>query len=176
VQKDGMLMVYVPVGRFQMGSDKSADALAYDSELPLYTIELDAFWIDRTEVTNAQYAQCIAAGGCTKPGEVKSYTRSSYYGDPAFDDYPVIYVNWSQANHYCQWAGRRLPTEAEWESKYDSQNLVNPQGPATGQNRLLRGGSWLASRGDVRAAYRLSTGPADENGNLGFRCAVSPGR
>jgi formylglycine-generating enzyme required for sulfatase activity len=76
---------------------------------------LDAYWIDQTEVTNKQYATCEASGACTPPSDSSSETNTSYYGSSKFDDYPVIYVDWNQAQAYCEWAGRRLPTEAEWE-------------------------------------------------------------
>jgi eukaryotic-like serine/threonine-protein kinase len=113
-RKDGMTLVYVPAGEFLMGST-NADSMAGDREKPQHTVTLDAFWIDRTEVTNAMYAKCVQAGGCEMPAESKSFTRDSYYGNPKYDDYPVIYVNWQQADAYCRWAGKRLPTEAEWE-------------------------------------------------------------
>jgi formylglycine-generating enzyme required for sulfatase activity len=93
-------MVFVPPGEFIMGDN---------------TVSLDAFWIDKTEVTNAMYAKCVQAGQCSAPGSNSSRTRSSYYGDNEFDHYPVIFVSWIDANNYCTWTGGRLPTEAEWE-------------------------------------------------------------
>jgi formylglycine-generating enzyme required for sulfatase activity len=87
----------------------------FANESPRHSVALDSFWMDRTEVTNAQYARCVADGTCTPPSESGSATRDSYYGDSQFDDYPVIYLDWEDADTYCQWAGGRLPTEAEWE-------------------------------------------------------------
>jgi formylglycine-generating enzyme required for sulfatase activity len=113
--KDSMVQMYVPAGDFLMGSDKAKDSQAQDNELPQHTVYLDAFWIDQTEVTNAQYARCVESGLCTPPHSTGSYTHSSYYGDNQYAYYPVIYVDWNQANAYCAWAGRRLPSEAEWE-------------------------------------------------------------
>ena len=109
---DGMEMVYVPAGEFEMGG---SDADAWDDEKPVHTVDLDAYWIDKYEVSNAQYALCVADGDCTKPEFTSSFTRSSYYGNPEYDNYPVIYVSWHQAQAYCQWAGGDLPTEAQWE-------------------------------------------------------------
>jgi len=132
---DGMVMVYVPGGEFEMGIDADGakyarqlckayageaalavcQPMSFANERPAHTVALDGFWIDRTEVTNGQYRRCEEAGVCDPPTESSSYTRDSYYGDSAYDDYPVIYVNWLRANTYCEWVEARLPTEAEWE-------------------------------------------------------------
>ena len=108
--KDGMTLLYVPAGKFIMGSDHDDS-----DEKPVHTVTLDAFWIDQTEVTNTMYAKCVNVGKCNPPRATISYTRDSYYGNFEFDNYPVIYVSWEDANAYCSWADRRLPTEAEWE-------------------------------------------------------------
>jgi serine/threonine-protein kinase len=112
--QDGMVLVYVPAGEFLQGS-AATDANAVAFERPQRPVQLDAFWIDRTEVTNAMYTLCVQAGECRAPISRRSATRLTYYDDPQFQDYPVLYVSWEDARTYCQWARRRLPTEAEWE-------------------------------------------------------------
>ncbi len=107
---DEAVMVYVPAGEFMMGGDDG-----HSDEQPIHAVYLDEYWIDQTEVTNGMYAQCVADGDCRLPEVSKSYTRDSYYGNSAFDDYPVIEVSSDDAVAYCEWADGRLPTEAEWE-------------------------------------------------------------
>ena len=229
-EADGMIMVYVPAGGFHMGSPPGEP---WDQgESPQHTVYLDAFWVDQTEVTNAQYARCVQAGSCRVTPEMNSY-------DPqAKADHPVE-VTWSDAQAYCQWAGARLPTEAEWEkaargtdgrrwpwgnarpdcslsnsfgkdgscvgaptsvgsypagaSPYGALDMAgnvaewvndwfdyetysvspkrNPQGPAAGEARVVRGGNWDSVPDWVRCAWRDGWEP--EASSYGFRCVAS---
>lgn len=109
---DKMEMVYVPAGEFIMGAE---DDTGNANEHPQHTVYLDAYWIDMTEVTNAQYEKCVVAGACTDPKNETSNTLKKYYGNDNHSQNPVIYVTWDQAKAYCEWAGRVLPTEAQWE-------------------------------------------------------------
>jgi formylglycine-generating enzyme required for sulfatase activity len=234
---DGMEMVYVPAGPFLMGASMD-EPFATNNEKPQSWIYLDAFWIDRTEVTNAMYAGCVAANHCPPVSQTRSKTRFGYFNDPAYANYPVVNVSWQNAQSYCAWAGRRLPSEAEWEKaargedgrlypwgnerpfssllNYDNKigdttpvgsfpegaspygvldlagnvrewvsdwygnnyytimPVINPSGPADGEYRILRGGSWFSSEGAVRTAARLWNYPELVSDSNGFRCVDTP--
>jgi formylglycine-generating enzyme required for sulfatase activity len=230
-------MVYVPAGEFTMGSGKEDS-----DEQPMHTVYLDAFYIDKHEVTNAQYRACVDAGTCNVPSDTTHYDHANYA------QHPVVYVSWNDADTYCQWAGKLLPTETQWEkaargtngriypwgnafdgsklnfcdancrydwkdtsandgyaetapvgsfpagaspygaldmagnvlewvadwhdSGYYSQSpALNPPGLGSGEDRVLRGGTWVNTRADARCASRLSAYPDYRNHGVGFRCA-----
>jgi serine/threonine-protein kinase len=249
---DQMVQAYVPAGEFIMGSDDEDAKTSIEGgvafpENPVGVVYLDGFWIDQYEVTNRQYAQCVESAGCSPPWAPFSETRPKYYDNPEFSDYPVIYVDWSMARAYCVWAGRRLPTEAEWEKaargtdgrKYPWGNepvtgeranfcdtncprahadhhhddgypdtapvgsfpagaspygaldmagnvwewtntLIQPypydpadgrESPASGGQRVWRGGPWSNSWWWMRVSLRYHSVPWYRQVNLGFRCA-----
>ncbi len=230
---DGMTQIHILAGEFVMGS---ADSHLPNTS-PLHTVYLDEFWIDMTEISNSMYAQCVADGACEPPVPTSSVTRDSYYGNPVYADYPVIYVSWHDAQNYCSWADRRLPTEAEWEKAargtdnrifpwgnqsgncnlgnfyvdayctgdtveigsypngvsfygaldmggnvwewtsdwydgtyYDYSPSNNPLGPATGDGKSLRGGSWFTAFGYARVFPRIVENPTTRGKDEGFRC------
>ncbi|WP_093840477.1 ergothioneine biosynthesis protein EgtB [Streptomyces aidingensis] len=142
--------VLVPGGPFTMGTD--TDPWALDNERPAHTVELPAFWLDTVPVTNAAYQEFIAAGGYRDPRwwHPRGWAHKEHAGleapqfwlrdssgwlrrrfgrtEPLPPEEPVLHVCWYEADAYARWAGRRLPTEAEWEkaARHD---------PATGRSR-----------------------------------------
>jgi len=103
-ESDAGTFVQVPAGCFVMGS-----MAGERDESPLHRVCVRAFWIGQTEVTNTQYAECVAAQECTPPQDRVAFD------DPAKADHPVVSITWEQADIYARWRGGRLPTEAEWE-------------------------------------------------------------
>ncbi|HET9222896.1 MAG TPA: SUMF1/EgtB/PvdO family nonheme iron enzyme, partial [Roseiflexaceae bacterium] len=139
-------MVAVPAGLFTMGADDDANTA------PAHSLNIAApFFIDHTEITNQAYRACVQAGICRPPQQISSLTHSHYYDNPEFDRYPVVYVTWKDAQTYCAWRGRRLPTEAEWEkaARGDDARLF-PWGNQWDDKRVqLSGGD--AGTGDMAA-------------------------
>lgn len=227
IGRDGAPGVLVPAGNFPMGDDEEA---------PRREVYVDAFYMDRQEVTVARYAKFLAAAGSVKPPE--SWPEA----DPARNgDLPVIGVDWNDADAYCRWAGRRLPTEAQWEKAargsdgrvypwgneaptearanfgkptgnpyrgglapaggrpegaspfgvqdlagnasewvqdwfadgYRRGDLRNPQGPPTGEQRVIRGGGWYDAADRLKATRRMHAGPDLRADDMGFRCVQS---
>jgi len=229
IDDEGVPMAYVPAGIFAMGSDRgSAD------EQPIHPVNLDAFYIDKFEVTNGFYEACVEAEVCQPVKKKNSATRRSYYDHRRYVRFPVIFVDWNMAQTYCEWREARLPTEAEWEkaarggmnvtypwgddpdcnlanyggclgdtssatiydlgqSRYGVYNMAgnvwewvsdwyaddyygpalqdNPQGPDTGNEKVLRGGSWKDDYAEMRSVNREAETPAYSSNTIGFRCA-----
>ena len=131
---DGMLMVFVPGGTFTMGSNPAIDADAELDEQPQHQVALNSFWMDQTEVTNAQFDLFVretnyettaesAGTGWILTNSSWQETAGADWQHPSgaqsnifgLDDHPVVLVSWNDANAYCTWAGGTLPTEAQWE-------------------------------------------------------------
>lgn len=137
----------VPGGNFLMGCNKKVDQHCNQQDKPLRTVHVDRFSIDMTEVTVAEFAACVAARGCSAEGSTTPFWNDEMELDNGEDcnwakagreQHPMNCVNWKQARAYCEWAGKRLPTEKEWEKaargtdgrKYPwGNNGYEPRGP-----------------------------------------------
>lgn len=225
-------MVLIPAGPFVRGTDVGG----FD-ERPPREIVLDAFQIDRYEVTNYQYAQFAAATGHRKAGPPSRYAKN--VGKMRGPNQPAVYVSWDDAASYCQWKGKRLPTEAEWEKAmrgtdgrlwpwgnteqpsaanwarindgyeatapvgtfksdaspygvmdgagnvmewvedwyseayYQESPDKNPPSPEHGVYRVLRGGGYTTTGGDLRVTSRSKMVPDFRDETIGFRCATA---
>jgi len=232
--KDGAVMIRIMGGEFQMGEKTGS------RDNVQHTVILDEYLIDATEVTNAQYKMFCDETGHRTPEDPELSAMPKYFQN--FPNHPVMGVSWDDAAAYAAWAGKRLPTEAEWElaargkdgrkypwgdaepdaggifranyyrqddgagdataqvhsyekgrsaygvydmagnawewcldwyaESYPSGPVFNPTGPASGQYRVTRGGSWTNFETQLECAARHYTSPEITNGNLGFRCVA----
>ena len=156
-------MVYVPAGPFLMGTDDTdADNLAleqgfptpwYVDEHPLHRVKLPAFYIDKFEVTNERYLEFVKAANRAAPDH---WVQGRVPDGKA--RLPVVYVNWYDAEAYCKWAGKRLPTEAEWEkAARGSEGLNYPWGTTFDPSRASIAGAAVMLTGPVEVG-RYETG------------------
>lgn len=106
-------MVLIPAGKFEMGSNDG-----YSYEKPVHWVYLDAYYIDKTEVTVEDYEKCVQSGKCQKPDT----GIDCNWGKSDRKNHPIICIDWYNANQYCQFVDKRLPTEAEWEKAASWKN------------------------------------------------------
>ncbi len=257
-------MAKVHQGRFRMGLtfdqvgmlmkwcervDRNCVRWWYNDAFPAHNVRLDAFWIDIYEVTNEKYLEFVKATGHRPALDDTCESKACWAGNlwkgnsflPEVANQPVTQVSWDDADAYCKWRGKRLPTEAEWEkaargpmgnifpwgidpppgratykrkwrgkftmtnvgsyvtgvsvygvhdmagnvwewvsdwydqNAYENHPKRNPKGPATGEFKVVRGGSWVNFQDSLVSAFRRWSRPEVRFNDTGFRCAMDAG-
>jgi formylglycine-generating enzyme required for sulfatase activity len=159
-------MLSVPGGTFVMGVDDEGE----QDERPAHSVAVAGFWLDETEVTQRAYAECVAAGKCRTPDSLA--TSRLVFGHPELfrrPDHPVVGVSWFDAKAYCEWRGRRLPTEAEWEHAArgdDGRRFVWGNAPAEPSRFGVFGGRRATEPVGSRPEGRGPYGHLDLAGNV----------
>jgi iron(II)-dependent oxidoreductase len=200
----GPEMVAVEGGEYEVGAP--ATGFAYDNERPRHAVTLAPFEIDRTPVTNGAYVAYMEATGAEPPlyweGDAGAGWVSVVRGrrDPVDLAQPVIHVSWQEADAFARWAGKRLPSEQEWEVAADRLHAVGQVWEWTSSDflaypgfdafpyreysevffgdeyKVLRGGSWATDRAVMRPSFRNWDLPQRRQIFSGFRCARNAGR
>ncbi len=200
----GPEMVSIEGGEYEIGAPNTG--FAYDNERPRHSVQLDPFEIDRSPVTNGAYLAFVEETGAEAPlywerdGGDDWVRTAMGRRDPVDPTQPVVHVSWYEADAFAQWAGKRLPSEGEWEAACDRLHAVGQAWEWTTSDflaypgfepfpyreysevffgdeyKVLRGGSWATDRDVMRPSFRNWDLPQRRQIFAGLRCARDAGR